>query len=566
MKELIRRLFTRPVIAVELIVASVFISILALASPLFVMQVLNRYVSHGVDATLATLVSGVLIAIILEFALRRARLRLARGVNVMPDEAAALNAFNVLSRARMSALEKVPAEARREIVNGVSALESAYNANNVATVLDVPFSLVFIFVLYLIKPVIALIAVSFLLVIFLTGVLSGISLRNKTAELQQTTAQGSALLGTVAREGDTVRAFNAGNFLRQAWQNQIRHSQRKRRDMASAMGAIQTFTQTANGLMGVAVIGVGATLVVLGEMNSGAMIGCNILAARAMQPISKFSQLGVGFARARQALQAFRQMAAAPLEADSGSAMAEYKGGLEFRDAAFAFGGGVSPLFESLSLKLEPGTVLVVTGSNGAGKTTLARLIAGLLEPTRGQILVDGLDLQQIAPEWWRKQIIYLPQEPSLLNATIEENLRINNPDMEPAALNEIVKAAGLRRFLDESPNGFETPIVDNGWRLSEGIRRRIALARALATGGMLAIIDEPTESLDAEGCAAIHAVLGQLVQRGCTVIVMSHDRNIVKGRHVILDLDAKPAPTVKLVTPTEQRVVRPPAQTGTSQ
>ncbi len=564
MKELIRRLLSKPVIAVELIIASTFISVLALASPLFVMQVLNRYVSNGIDATLVTLVSGVLIAILLEFALRQARLRLARGVNVMPDEPAAFTGFNILSRAKMSTLEQVPPEARREIVNGVSALESAYNANNITTVLDVPFSLVFIFVLYLIQPVIALIAISFLVLVFLTGVWSGISLRNKSAELQRISAQGSALLGTVSREGDTVRAFNAGHFLRRAWQNNVRFAQRKRRDLTSAQGIVQTFTQTSNALMSVAVIAVGASLVVLGEMDSGAMIGCNILASRALQPISKFSQLGANFAKAREALQVFKKMAAAPLEADSGSAMAEYKGGLEFRDAAFGFSGGTTPLFESLSLKMEPGSVLVVTGSNGAGKSTLARLIAGLLEPTRGQIFVDGLDLQQIAPEWWRQQIVYLPQEPSLLNATIEENLRINNPQMKPEALNEIVKAAGLRRFLDESPNGFETPIVDNGWRLSEGIRRRIALARALATGGRLAIIDEPTESLDAEGCAAIHAVLGQLVQRGCSVIIMSHDKSIVKGRHMVLDLDEKPVPTVKQVTPTMKPVAAKPVQTGT--
>jgi ATP-binding cassette subfamily C protein LapB len=169
----------------------------------------------------------------------------------------------------------------------------------------------------------------------------------------------------------------------------------------------------------------------------------------------------------------------------------------------------------------------------------------GLLEPIRGEILVDGLDLKQVAPEWWRRQVVFLPQNPALLNATIEENLKINDPDIGTNDLTRIVNACGLRRFLDESPRGYETPVIDNGWRLSEGIRRRLALARALTTNGMLVLIDEPTESLDAEGCAAIHQILGSLAQKGRTIIVMSHDRNIVKGPHVVVDLNVKPVPAI---------------------
>ena len=545
MKELLARLLAQPGIAAELVVASLFISILALASPLFVMQVLNRYVAQGVDATLVTLVTGVLIAIILEFVFRQTRMSLARGVCVTPDEKLSINGFAILTKAKASALDQIPPETRREMVNGANAIETAYNANNLTTILDVPFALLFVGVLYLLEPLIALIVVGFLVAVFVSGVYGGISMRDKTAEMQNATGTGSSLLGTATREQDTVRCFNAGGRLRQAWQEHIFHIQGLRRDITQRQGLIQSITQSSNGLMSVVVISVGATLVVLGKLDVGAMIGANILAARALQPVSKFSQLGAAFAKAREALKLFEQLCTVPLEPDSGSAIAAYKGGIEFRDLAFAFPGSTTPLFESLSLKLEPGTVLVVTGDNGTGKTTLARLLMGLLEPSRGKILVDGLDLQQVAPEWWRRQVIYLPQEPALLNATIEENLRVNNPEIDMSKLNTIIAAAGLRRFLDESPQGFETQISDNGWRLSEGTRRRMALARALTTDGILAIIDEPTESLDAEGCAAIHAILGKLVEGGRTVIVMSHHRDIVKGQHLVLDLNSKPTPEI---------------------
>lgn len=546
MKELISRLMASPALATEIIFATLFANILALAGPLFVMQVLNRYVAHGVDSTLYTLVIGVLIAVVLEFAFRQLRARLARGISVMPDESATYKGFSILTRAKTTALEQIPPETRKEMVGGIQAIETAYNSTNITTVLDVPFALLFLVVLYILEPVICLIVAAFVVGSFLIGVLGAHSMRKKTAESQEASAPGSALLSSVTREGDTIRAFNAGDFLRRAWRHHQGRIQGLRRDIAGRQGTIQTITQSTNGLMSVAVIGIGALLVVAGEMDSGAMIGANILASRALQPISKFSQLGSVFAKAREALDMFQKLEDVPLEAERGSALTEYQGALEFRDLAFAYEGSSTPMFESINLKLQPGTVLVVTGNNGAGKTTFARLLMGLIEPARGQILVDGLDLQQVAPEWWRRQAIYLPQEPSLLNATIEENLMVLNPDAEKEQMNAAIDQAGLRRFLDESPHGLDTMIVDNGWRLSEGIRRRMALARALMSEGTIAIIDEPTESLDAEGCAAVHAVLGTLAKNGRTIIMMSHEAGIVKGAHTVLDLNAKPVPEVR--------------------
>ena len=545
MKELYQRLFSRPTIATEILIASLFANLLALATPLFVIQVLNRYVAHGVNATLITLTSGVLIAVVMEFLFREVRMRLARGVSKSPDQKTALSGFQILTQAKSVALQRIPEGIRREIIIGATAVETTYAPANITVVLDVPFSLLFVGALFFLSPAIDWIVVFFLAFVFIFGAVMAASLRSGTDALIEASGTAGALVSSANREFETVRAFNAGSFLRQAWEKQLKKTQDLRNDIAMRQGFIQSVTQSATALMSVAVIAVGATLVVDGKLDIGAMIGANILAARALQPISRLSQLGGTFAKAQRSLALLAEFSRVPLEPVTGSAKAEYQGALELRDLSFAYPSTNSPLFESLAVSLPPGAILVVNGSNGAGKTTLARLLVGLLEPTRGQILADGLDLRQVTPEWWRRQVIYLPQEPTFLNATIEENLRVANPEIDNAGLNRVIDLAGLRNFIDESEKGFEAPVTNDGRHLSLGIRRRLALARGLSTGGRLAIMDEPTEGLDQEGCEALYGVMNELARRKHTIIAITHDPKIIKGAHGTINLNAKPIPDV---------------------
>ena len=412
---------------------------LALASPLFVIQVLNRYVAHGVDSTLATLTAGVVIAIVLEFGFRQVRLRLGAAVNSRKDEDLGVGAFAVLTGAKASAIDMMPAGLRREVISGTDAVETAYSPSNIAAVLDVPFALLFVGVLYLINPLLALIAGGFLAAVFIAALVSLMTLRRPTRELTAVSGRRSALVSSAMTASDTVRAFNAAAFMRRLWQNEVRDFQGLRRRIAARHGLVQSLTQSAQALMSVTIIAVAATLVVTGELDIGVMIGANILAARALGTIARLAQLGEPFAKARQSLNMFAEFAKIPQERLQGSALQSYKGGLQFKDVGFAYTGANTPLFESLSHNLESGGVLIIRGANGSGKTTLARLIVGLLEPRRGHILVDGVDLAQIVPEWWRKQVIYMPQEPRFLNASLRDNLLAFNPDLDDAGLGRLI-------------------------------------------------------------------------------------------------------------------------------
>ena len=554
MTELIRRLKARPGLATELLVASLFVNVLALASPLFVIQVLNRYVAHGVDATLTTLTTGVVIAIILEFAFRQVRMRLAAGVSKKPDDILSEMGYGVLTGAKSAAVDLLPPGLRREIISGADNVSAAYNAPNVTAVLDVPFAIIFVAALFLISPILSLIVTIFLVAVFVAALISLSTLRKSTQELIAVSSRRNGLVSSAMTAADTVRAFNSGGYLRKHWGEERKHLSKLTGHITARHGLVQSLTQGTQGAMSVAIIVVAALLVVSGDMDIGNMIGANILAARALGPIVRMAQLGEVFAKARQSLNMFQEFVKLPQERTEGSALREYRGGIEFRDIAFSYPKDPNPIFESLSLRLEPGSILVVSGTNGMGKTTLARLIVGLLEPSRGHIYVDGVDLAQVVPHWWRKQVVYLPQEPRFLNASIRENLVSFNPELDDAGLNTLIQTAGLRTFIDQSTEGLDTPITDNGANLALGIRRRLALARGMATGGRLAIFDEPAEGLDNDGRQIVNQVMNNLAQQGATIIALSHEPNVIKGAPQILDLNSKPVPRVV----TQPRAVEP--------
>ena len=547
MRELLRRFLLRPGLTLELILASLFANVLALAPSLFVIQVLNRYVANGINSTLMTLTIGVAIAVILEFAFRQVRNRLAKGISITQDEQLALVSFNTLATAKGGSIERLQPGQQREIISGIDDIRNAYGAANISSILDLPFALLFLGVLYLLTPELGMIATLFAAIAFVIGQLMTAAIRVPTHRLTDTARRTNILTFTAIQESDTLRVFNAASFLTKAWKIQIKFSQNLYRIIIARQGLLASISQSIVGLMAVTLMAVGAILVVDGELDIGALIGANILAARALQPISRFSQMGEIFLKAKQAGILLNEFLKLPREAETGSAKQSYTGSLELRDLGFSYQGETGPLFESLSVKIPAGTICVINGSNGAGKTTLSRLIVGLIEPSRGQILADGLDLRQVHPEWWRKQVMYMPQEPGFFNASLVENLTINSPNTENNQLNQIIDASDLRQFLDEAPNGFDTPITDNGRKLAVGIRRRLALARALTTNGKLLVFDEPTEGMDKKGSAAVSSILSSLHSQGYTIIITSHDTDVIKQANIFIDLTSKPVPEIRV-------------------
>ena len=545
-RALLDRLASRPVVFIEVLVISLIVAVLSFAQPVFVIQVLNRYVAFGVDATLWTLTVGALAAVVFEVLFRRARVTLISAANAKQDRTLSERAFGLLTQIDMLTLGGLSNTERRQITGSVDAVRQAFQPGTVAALIDLPFALLFVLGVSLLNTTLGLVAGMGFVAGVLLIIFSGSVMRHGQGAILAAAGQRSALVNASVLSPNTVRAFNGKERLGHLWVEADARFRQLQRSASYMQNTVQVLGQALTAIVGIAIICAGAIEVVGQRLDVGAMIGANILAARALQPVLRLAGAADTFAKARQAFIALAQFQKLGQERVGGSTVQNFSGRLSLADVSFIWPGSSGPLFESVSLDLNPGSVLVVTGSNGAGKSTLAQLLAGLVAPTRGEVLVDGVDLRQIDPTWWHRQIVYLPQEPVFLPGSVRDAVTALNTDIDESAMDRLIETADLKKFVSGLPDGLDSPIKHGGTNLAPGIRRRLALARALASDGKVAILDEPTEALDAQGRLIMNNVVRALASFGRTIIILSHDASLTADHHWALDLDVKPKPKLQ--------------------
>ena len=553
MRELRLRLSAYRLLTIELLLASLFINLLSLASSIYVIQLFNRYISYGVDATLITLTTGVCIALLFEHSFQRLRLKMAEMLGKERNQQLLTSTFYNLTHIKTSALQQLSLYQRQEIMQCPDIIADAYCAANITAVLDLPFILLYLIALFFISPILCFVTLFFISAVFIFTQFNQSHLQKTLLALNELNTNTKNIAQVINQNIDTIRLFEQNQTTRKLYEQKTSDLQQIKSELANLQNHSQLINKSGQALLSITIYATGAFLAVKGEVDVGMLIGANILAMRTLLPITRFAQLSEVFTKAEQALERLQRFALLETERDGGSALANYSGSLTFKDVAFSYPNATTPLFESLNLDIPAGSVVVVTGGNSTGKTTLARLIAGLLEPSRGQILADKLTLQQIAPNWWHSQLCYLPQNVHFLPGTIKDNLLNINANLDSAQLNALITAADFADFIDHSPDGLDTLIVNNGEQLTFGQRRRFALARALASYGKLVVFDEPTDGLDQNACQAIYKLLIALSREGRTLIVFSQDPKIIQSAPLILDLNSKPIPRISQNIPQDK-------------
>lgn len=530
----------------ELLASTVTINLLALGSSLYSMHILNRYVTIGLAPTLITLTVGVLLAIWLESSMRRQRQKVLEHISQGFDREATNRLFDAMTQSRYEEFTAAPVPQRREALSAPSVLQQLTSSNNLGSVLDLPFALLFLICATLLYWPMGLLGLTICVLALLYGVFGERRQRASAENHAKANARSTQMGQFLLVAGEVVRGLPLVDLLRRRWGHVQAESLDTRRDGMRLQSNLQQSIASMGQLLNVAVYCVGAIAVVAGDLTTGALIGANILVSRAFAVCSRAAYLADPILRASRATDALKAIEGLERANTAGAAPGQLKGHLEMMDVAFSYPRQPVPLFERLHFELAPGKVLVLTGPNGSGKSTLIKLVMGLLSPVRGMFRVDRIELRQLSSAWWRSQVGYAPQEPVFFDGTLRENLLLDR-DVSDEALISWIHELGLEQFLASDPDGLDRVVSSMDSQMAMGLRRRFILIRAVVANAPLVVLDDPTEGLDQAGKIAVAKLLNKLLEQGKTLVVASNEPFIVRAADLLVDLGSKPVPEVKV-------------------
>ena len=285
-------------------------------------------------------------------------------------------------------------------------------------------------------------------------------------------------------------------------------------------------------------------LAVDGQISVGALIGANILAARALMPVNRLVILQDQISRMEDSYNELNKFSSYASDKSEGREIQDLKGKIVLEDAFFQYPEQKNPIFESLNLTVSPGELAVIVGNNGSGKSTLIKSLSRILEFTRGRFFLDDIEVGQLAEKWYRRNLIYSPQEPKFVDGTIKDNL-IGETKIEQDQFIKILTDTNLINFINSDKNGVNKILDSSDDQLPLGIKKRMALARGMINNGKVVFLDEPTEGLDNEAKKSVNKIIKNFKNEKRSLIIATNDQSIIDISDILIDLNSKPKPQV---------------------
>ena len=520
--------------------AALIVNLLALAVPLFTMNVYDRVIPNKAIPTLWVLALGVALALLFDFALRIARSRLVDEIGRNLDAKLSQKLFEKVMNLPMASRQgSTGALAKR--LSEYELVRDFFASTTVVLLVDLSFLLIFLIFITILA--------GWLVAVPLVGIalmaLAGYSLQRKMGRSAIDAQADASLQHSVLVESigglETLKAARAEGQMLGRWRRYASMTAGTQEQLRRVTAVAVNLTSSSQQLISVGLLIGGFYRFNAGEMSMGAIIAIVMLAGRAMAPVGQFAFL---MTRAKQALttmDSLQQMMEAEDERQTAarSIVPEIRvGKIELTDVDFAYPGASTNALNGISLKIEPGERIGIIGRVASGKSTLGRVLCGLYTPSGGVMSVDGLDSRQYHPHQLREEFRFVAQDSELFSGSVRDNLMLGAAQADDQQLIDAVVRSGADIFLSRDAAGFDFPVGERGNRLSGGQRSLLVLARALVSPSKLLFLDEPTGSMDTQTENYFIERLRTALAPKQTLIVSTHRHQMLNivDRLIVID------------------------------
>lgn len=539
-----RRWFWGPVRAnwgnwTQVLVAALLLNVMSLALPLFVMNVYDKVIPNLAYVTLWTLALGVGIALVLDLMMRIIRANVLENIGRRVDLKVAATLFR---QAMNTPLLNRPGGAAgiASTIRDFEVVREFFASATFVAVIDVLFIGIFVAALFWVVGPIAIVPLLAVPVVLVLALAAQLPLGRSAGRAQEMATKRHVVLVEALGGVETIKSLNAEPVMQREWEAAVTAS-------SQINGRTRFWSNVAtNGTMlvqqGVSVLIIiwGVFLVSDGAITVGGLIAANILAGRVLAPLGMIAQTIFRAQYAFKSLAALNRFMALPVE--QGTAVKSdarvREGAVRVEDVRFSYPDAPRPALDGLSLELRAGECVALLGRVGSGKTTTGKLLAGMIEPDSGSVLIDGIALPQYERAELRKGIGYLPQTPDLFTGTLRENLVIGQRHAGDEEIAQALYFAAMDEFMAEAPEGLDMFIGEQGKHLSGGQKQGIALARLLLRRPKTLFLDEPTNAMDQRMQGQIIARLEELNRSGVGLIICTHRQSLaaMADRLVVMD------------------------------
>ncbi|WNN43673.1 type I secretion system permease/ATPase [Winslowiella toletana] len=523
--------------------AALLANLLTLATTFFTMNVYDRVIPTQAYVTLWSLAIGVLIAIVFEFISRQVRTYLIDVAGKKADLVLGAKLFRQVMAMRMESKPQSTGSFANQL-RDFEAVRDFVTSATLSTLSDLPFCILFMFVIYMIGGPLAVVPLAAIPIILIVSVLIQWPLSRYMSEnIREISLKQGLLIETV--EGlEALKAARGEGVMQKRWDDfsaLAAASSMKTRYLSALTSNFVTFMQQVTTVV---IVLYGVYLIHAGDLTMGSMIGVVILSGRSLGPLAAVVALALRYQHAKTALKSLNQLMALPTERDAAInylPTPKFTGNLSLKKVGFAYPvPGVMvppPVLDNININIKAGERVAIIGSIGSGKSTLLRVMGRLYQPRSGQISIDGVDATQVDPADWRAAIGYVSQDCRLFYGTLRYNVTIGNPGASTEEFLRVARMTGLDHIAAKHPLGFDMPVGEMGSALSGGQKQLVALARCLLLRPKILLMDEPTSSMDALTESAFIRQLQKAIE-GQTLIIVTHRMSVLNifDRLIVLD------------------------------